>query len=158
MLTLTFEFEVDLIWIWPTLTVKFNQIWPDFSQILSKKVFLITKTIIFHKNAILFSKHDYIPTLRTDGIWPKIGLKWSKLTKFDQKSWIRILNLRFEIRKVKIWMNSTELRFVCLPLDWKTRFAAHQSGNSQNFLCKFVRFFLTLKCFYRVVINKKIGA
>ncbi len=31
-------------------------------------------------------------------------------------------------------------------------------GNSQNFLCKFVRFFLTLKCFYRVVINKKIGA
>ncbi len=28
-------------------------------------------------------------------------------------------------------------------------------GNSQNFLQKFVRFFLTLKCFYRVVIHRK---
>jgi len=28
-------------------------------------------------------------------------------------------------------------------------------GNSQNFLCKFVRFFLNLKCFYRVVIHRK---
>jgi len=31
----------------------------------------------------------------------------------------------------------------------------HQGGNSQNFLSKFVRFFVTLRCFYRVVINRK---
>jgi len=30
-----------------------------------------------------------------------------------------------------------------------------QGGNSQNFLRKFVRFFLTLRCFYRVVIHRK---
>jgi len=30
-----------------------------------------------------------------------------------------------------------------------------QGGNSQNFLHKFVRFFLTLKCFYGVVIHRK---
>jgi len=30
-----------------------------------------------------------------------------------------------------------------------------QGGNSQNFLGKFVRFFVTLRCFYRVVIHKK---
>jgi hypothetical protein len=28
-------------------------------------------------------------------------------------------------------------------------------GNSQNFLGKFVRFFVTFKCFYRVVINRE---
>jgi len=31
----------------------------------------------------------------------------------------------------------------------------NQGGNSQNFFCKFVRFFLTLKLFYRVVIHRK---
>jgi len=30
-----------------------------------------------------------------------------------------------------------------------------QGGNSQNFLRKFVRFFLTLKYFYRVIIHRK---
>ncbi len=29
----------------------------------------------------------------------------------------------------------------------------HQGGNSQNFLSKFVRFFVTLRCFYGVVIH-----
>ncbi len=28
-------------------------------------------------------------------------------------------------------------------------------GDSQNFLRKFVRFFVTLRCFYRVAIHKK---
>jgi len=28
-------------------------------------------------------------------------------------------------------------------------------GNSQNFLDKYVRFFVTLRCFYRVVIHRK---
>jgi len=28
-------------------------------------------------------------------------------------------------------------------------------GNSQNFLSKFVRFFVTLRCFYKVVIHRK---
>jgi len=30
-----------------------------------------------------------------------------------------------------------------------------QGGNSQNFLGKFVKFFLTLRCFYGVVIHIK---
>jgi len=30
-----------------------------------------------------------------------------------------------------------------------------QDGNSQNFLGKFVRFFVTLRCFYGVVIHRK---
>jgi hypothetical protein len=30
-----------------------------------------------------------------------------------------------------------------------------RGGNSQNFLRKFVIFFLTLRCFYRVVIHRK---
>ncbi len=30
-----------------------------------------------------------------------------------------------------------------------------RGGNSQNFLHKIVRFFSTLKCFYRVVIHRK---
>ncbi len=30
-----------------------------------------------------------------------------------------------------------------------------QGGNSQNFLGKFVRFFVNLRCFYRVVNNRK---
>jgi len=30
-----------------------------------------------------------------------------------------------------------------------------QFGNSQNFLGKFVRYFVTLRCFYTVVIHRK---
>jgi hypothetical protein len=29
------------------------------------------------------------------------------------------------------------------------------SGNSQNFLGKFERFFVTLRCFYREIIHRK---
>jgi len=35
----------------------------------------------------------------------------------------------------------------------KTTFG--QGGNSQNFLEKFVRFFVTFRCFYGVVIHRK---
>jgi len=31
----------------------------------------------------------------------------------------------------------------------------NQGGNSQNFLPKFVRFFVTLRCFYGVVVHRK---
>ncbi len=54
--------------------------------------------------------------------------------------------------------NYTEF-YTLIELSFKCQIAQQcirvRGGNSQNFLHKFVRFFLTLKCFYRVDIHRK---
>ncbi len=67
----------------------------------------------------------------------------------------------FSRESLTMWRSRVNFTIICevLCLYLHSNFQAYYElslgGNSQNFFGKFVRFFITLKCFYRVFIHRK---
>jgi hypothetical protein len=63
----------------------------------------------------------------------------------------KLLNPFFKVSI--IWLKVTH--YIVTFYKFLYNVVIHMGGNSQNFSRKFVRFFLTLKCFYIVVTHRK---
>ncbi len=69
-----------------------------------------------------------------------------------------VLLMPFEKKYVQFLTKFVLTENMCCFSTWQKRFKGRknkllQAGDSQNFLGKFVRFFVTLRCFYRIVIQ-----
>jgi len=113
-------------------------------------------SMLNNKNALLF--------MQRNTNWRKGTFIW--LPNFFNKNNLHITHIKigsvlfFVIKLFTGWYcqieknrNVSEKLELILKLLRKN--SSHQGGNSQNFSCKFERFFVTLSCFYGVVIHRK---
>ncbi len=75
----------------------------------------------------------------------------SETRRKSGRQWTRTMRSDLEKKEINTRMRERETFFYSLCVET----AASQGGNSQNFLHKFIIFFVTLRCFYRVVIYRK---
>ncbi len=86
--------------------------------------------------------------------WPQTTFKKQKLLKYNIKYFILKKKKSCSVCRCNRTWNIFDPKFVFHLKKGKWR-NTNPGGNSQNFSRKFVRFFLTLKCFYRVVSYRK---
>jgi hypothetical protein len=98
----------------------------------------------FHK---IFVKQFWRNIFRKYGI--KRVSKFAKIQKSEYTAFCIALLFTLSFLKWPVLEMSSAEKKIIQTLDW-----FHQGGNSQNFLRKFVRFFVTLRCFLRILRPK----
>jgi len=110
---------------------------PIFS--ISTSIFFALKHLFYNKGRIWVSYF-----VRRKRLWMQ---QWRRNLELFISSEGKALNIK--CIRLKLIRNLVEVLFFTKPC------FPNQGGNSQYFLCKSVIFFLTLRCFYRVVIDRK---